>query len=146
MAKEEKMKWRFVGIGLVFLSGLLLAVGCSNDESCPTCPTNPADMPYTVEIDATDFEDTDITGNDFFPLTPGLTYVYEGENEEEVPVRIEEEYTDQTKIIMGVTCAVVEFREYENGDLIEETSDWYAQDKQGNVWYFGEDSKEIEDG
>lgn len=137
---------RFLRFSLVIVSFSLLVIGCSNDETCPTCPTNPADMPYTVEIDPADFEDTDIIGNDFFPLTPGLMYVYEGENEEGLPVRIEEEYTDQTKIIMGVTCVVAEFREYEDGDLIEQTSDWYAQDKQGNVWYFGEDSEEIEDG
>ena len=140
------MNSRFLRFAYVLVLFLLFAMGCSNDESCPTCPTNPADMPYTVEIDPADFEDTNMAGNDFFPLTPGLTYVYEGENEEGVPVRIEEEYTDQTKIIIGVTCAVVEFREYEDGELIEETSDWYAQDKQGNVWYFGEDSKDIENG
>lgn len=140
------MKPRFMRIALVLLPALLLATGCSNDESCPTCPTNPTDMPYDVEIDPADFEDTNLAGNSFFPMTPGLTYVYEGENEEGVPVRIEEEYTDQTKSIMGITCAVVIFKEYEDGALVEETSDWYAQDEQGNVWYFGEDSKDIEGG
>ena len=37
-------------------------------------------------------------------------------------------------------------REYVDGELIEDTDDWYAQDKEGNMWYFGEDSREIEDG
>jgi hypothetical protein len=47
---------------------------------------------------------------------------------------------------LGVTTTVVRDRVWEDGELIEDTFDWYAQDNDGNVWYFGEDSKEIEDG
>lgn len=43
-------------------------------------------------------------------------------------------------------CVVVDDRVFENGKLTEQTYDWYAQDKKGNVWYFGEDSKEIKNG
>jgi len=54
--------------------------------------------------------------------------------------------TSEAKKIMGVECVVVDDRGYEAGTLIEKTYDWYAQDKKGNVWYFGEDSKEYENG
>ena len=37
-------------------------------------------------------------------------------------------------------------KEWVDGELAEDTFDWYAQDSSGNVWYFGEDSKEYEDG
>ncbi|AKB25061.1 hypothetical protein MSMTP_1592 [Methanosarcina sp. MTP4] len=47
---------------------------------------------------------------------------------------------------MGVTTTVVQDTEYEDGELVEETFDWYAQDEAGNVWYFGENSIEYEDG
>lgn len=47
---------------------------------------------------------------------------------------------------MGVECMIVRDRVFLNGELIEDTLDWFAQDKDGNVWYFGEDSKEIKDG
>ncbi len=47
---------------------------------------------------------------------------------------------------MGVTTTVVRDTEYEDGELVEETFDWYAQDNEGNVWYFGENSTEYEDG
>lgn len=47
---------------------------------------------------------------------------------------------------MGVNTVVVLDREYLNGELIEDTKDWFAQDKYGNVWYFGEDSKELVNG
>jgi hypothetical protein len=54
--------------------------------------------------------------------------------------------TDQTKQILGVTCTVVQDTVSENGNPIERTFDWYAQDKQGNVWYMGEDSREMKNG
>jgi hypothetical protein len=49
-------------------------------------------------------------------------------------------------LITGVATTVVRVREYEGGELFEDTRDYYAQDKAGNVWYFGEDSRQYEDG
>jgi hypothetical protein len=54
--------------------------------------------------------------------------------------------TDRTKQILGVTATVVEDTVSEHGKAIERTFDWYAQDKQGNVWYMGEDSLELHHG
>jgi len=48
--------------------------------------------------------------------------------------------TNQTKVILGVTATVVSDVADHNGTVLERTSDWYAQDKQGNVWYLGEDT------
>jgi hypothetical protein len=50
--------------------------------------------------------------------------------------------THSTKQIMGIKCVVVDDRVWAHGKLSEKTFDWYAQDKKGNVWYFGENSKE----
>jgi hypothetical protein len=47
---------------------------------------------------------------------------------------------------MGVNTTVVRDQVFVDGELAEDTFDWYAQDRQGNVWYFGEDSREIENG
>ncbi len=125
---------------IVFVCAILC---CSDNE---IDPTSPLDMPYDVVIDTADFISTGITGNAFFPVRPGTTCVYEGENEDGAMVRVEEEHTTATKTIMGISCVVINAREYENGALIEDTFDWYAQDKIGNMWYFGEFSQEIEDG
>jgi hypothetical protein len=55
--------------------------------------------------------------------------------------------THDTKEVMGVECVVVvDDRAWEGGKLIEQTYDWFAQDKEGTVWYFGEDTKEYESG
>jgi|CXWL01.1.fsa_nt_gi hypothetical protein len=81
--------------------------------------------------------------NPFFPLTPGTTFVYQSE-EEEITIVV----THETKEILGVTCIVVRdtVRLRESGELVEDTDDWYAQDKDGNVWYMGELSQSFEDG
>lgn len=136
-------------IFLVFLLFTMLVIfsGCSedNDEN-GMGPSNPADLPYSVVIDPADFEAENLTGNEFFSLKPGTTFVFEGKNEDDEIVRVEEIVIADTKVIMGVTCRIVNAKEFEAGDLIENTFDWYAQDKDGNVWYFGEDSREIEEG
>jgi len=126
------------------MSSLFILVGCAGED--PTAPESPFDMPYSVVIDTADFLVSNITGNTWFPISPGSTYVFEGEDEEGLAVRVEEEHLTDSKVIMGVTCVIVNAREYEDGDLIEDTFDWYAQDKRGNMWYFGEDSREMDNG
>jgi len=83
--------------------------------------------------------------NPYFPLVPGTTFLYEGVSEDG-PERNEMTVTNDTKVIMGVACVVVWDRVWLTGDLVEETYDWYSQDNDGNVWYFGEDSKELANG
>jgi len=104
----------------------------------------PAAAPATpVAIDPADFVTT--IDNPYFPLTPGTTMNLEGSSEG-TPIRVETTVTHETKTIMGVECAVVHDVGYEDGDVTEDTLDWYAQDKDGNVWYFGEATKTIENG
>lgn len=76
--------------------------------------------------------------NAFFPLLPG-TQTFEGEDET-VKITI----TGETKLINGVTCLVVTDTVEKDGQLLEDTIDWFAQDVQGNVWYCGEISKNYE--
>ena len=101
------------------------------------------DSDYTPAINPDDF--VEAIDNTYFPLTPGTTFVYEGESEDET-IRDEVYVTNETRVVMGVNTTVVRDREFVDGELEEETFDWYAQDNEGNVWYFGEDSREYEDG
>jgi hypothetical protein len=104
-------------------------------------PAEQAAEAYAPAIDAARFVAN--VDNQFFPLVPGTAFVYETpDGSERVEVRVAEEM----KTIMDVACTVVVSREFEDGELVEETADWYAQDVDGNVWYFGEDTKEFEDG
>jgi hypothetical protein len=81
--------------------------------------------------------------NEWFPLAPSTTYVYKGVKDRNA-VRDVMTVTRGTFTIAGVPCVVVEDRLYgKSGRVIERTTDWYTQDKMGNVWYFGEDTAEI---
>jgi hypothetical protein len=97
--------------------------------------------PYAPKVDPAQF--TDRITNRYFPLVPGTVMVYEGKRDG-VPLRIELTVTNETKVIMGVQTIVV--RDIVTGALDERTVDWYAQDSSGNVWYFGEDTKEYKNG
>ncbi len=99
---------------------------------------------YNPVIDPENFAGT--IDNPFLTLTPGRVWVYEGKNEDGETERVEIEVTPDTKMVLGVANTVVREREWVDGELVEDTLDWFVQDKDGNVWYFGEDSKEIENG
>lgn len=92
---------------------------------------------YRPAISPADFVQT--IDNPYLPLIPGRTYVYRGVKEGESQ-RDEVVVTDRTKVIMGVTCVAVSDTATHGSRLLEKTEDWYAQDKEGNVWYFGEDT------
>lgn len=95
---------------------------------------------YNPIINPADF--SHIVNNKYLTFTPKSKYIYEGETKEGTE-RIEVYVTEEKKEVMGVKTTVVWDRVWLDGSLIEETKDWYAQDKDGNVWYFGEDSKEV---
>jgi hypothetical protein len=99
---------------------------------------------YDPTINPENFTST--VDNPYFALIPSTVWVYEGENAAGETERIEVEVTQDTKTVIGVTTTVVRDRVWKEGELIEDTFDWYAQDQEGNVWYFGEDTKEFENG
>ena len=126
---------------MTFLVALSLLVGCAGDTADPIDPGDDGD--YSVTIDPADF--VPVIDNDRLPFVPGSTWVYESTGREEVE-RIEVVVTDEQRIVMGVTTTVVRDTVTVDGELVEDTYDWYAQDHEGNVWYFGEETAEYEDG
>src|SRR5438477_9138909 len=74
--------------------------------------------------------------NPWFPLKPGTTFVYKGEKDGSAG-RDVVTVTREQKVIRGVHCTTVHDNLYEHGLLVERTTDWYAQDARGTVWYFG---------
>lgn len=107
-------------------AALALLVACGDD------PTQPQ---YDPQLDPADFV-PQVT-NQFFPLVPGTTYSYEGETDEGTETTVVE-VLDETKTILGITATVVRDRVFLDGELIEDTFDWYAQQNTGDVWYLGE--------
>lgn len=83
--------------------------------------------------------------NPYFPLTPGTTRIYVAQTAHGVVSNVVAT-THNTVVIMGVTCVEVHDSVFTDGKLTEDTLDWFAQDKDGNVWYFGENTLEVENG
>lgn len=98
---------------------------------------------YDPQIDPADF--VSVIDNPWLPLIPGTTFVYEKDTDEGLE-RIHFSITHETKQILGVTCTVVHDVVTLDDVVIEDTFDWFAQDVDGNIWYFGELSFEYEQG
>jgi len=100
---------------------------------------------YSPKIDPANFVRT--IDNRYFPLKAGTTFRYKGVQEDgKTPLTDVEVVTHQTKTILGVRSTVVRDTVSSRGKAIERTFDWYAQDKDGNVWYMGEDTLELQHG
>ncbi|MCZ6643096.1 MAG: hypothetical protein O7F71_16080 [Gammaproteobacteria bacterium] len=87
--------------------------------------------------------------NPYLPLVPGTEWVYEStfideDDGEEVTETTTVVVTEATKLIQGITCVVVNDVVEEDGEVIEDTDDWFAQDLDGNVWYCGEIARDFE--
>ena len=98
-----------------------------------------------VELDPADFS-TRIT-NPWWPMRPGTRWVYRERDSEGARQKVVVTVTRRTKLIAnGITARVVHDVVTEDGEFVEVTDDWYAQDRAGNVWYLGEATTEYENG
>jgi hypothetical protein len=109
---------------------ITFAIPASGAETCP----DPASLPSSF-VSAVD--------HPYMPLTPGTTFVYKGKLDR-VAAKDVFTVTDQTKTIQGVVTTVVRDQVFTKGRLSEDTLDWFAQDADGNVWYFGEDTRQLD--
>jgi hypothetical protein len=97
----------------------------------PAGPSHVDPKDFTAKVD-----------NAYFPLKPGTTYRYKGVKDGKSTLDVFA-VTHETKTILGVPCVVIHDRLFQSGKLAEETTDWYTQDRKGNVWYFGEATREL---
>jgi hypothetical protein len=147
-------------LGLAAAVGTLVACGSSGAKlvspktttstPAPTSSnTTTAPNPLTIganyhpKIDPAKF--TNRVTNPYFPLVPGKTLHYRGIRDGK-PTEHAFAVTRETKVVMGVRCAVISDIVTQSQSLVEKTTDWYAQDTAGNVWYFGEDTAEYQNG
>jgi hypothetical protein len=143
------------GLLVLFASiGLASAVGgdgagsrhvwSASGRSGSSCrlPTFGPGASYRPHIEPADFS-PNVT-NPLFPLVPGRELVYTGTKDEKSALNLFFT-TSRTRVVDGVTTRVVEDRLYLDNVLEERTSDYYAQDRCGNVWYFGEDTATLDD-
>jgi len=128
--------------GLLFLAAVSASAAPGGDGSMPgrtlpgrstsepPCPPFPGANAFVARID-----------NPYMPLIPATSYIYQG-TEDGKAQRDVVEVTSETKTILGAEAVVVNDTVTDQyGNLIEQTLDWFAQDREGNVWYMGEDSR-----
>ena len=123
------------------IAGALVALGAGCGSSAKSA------LPLGSEpskLDPADFT-TEIT-NPYWPMSPGDRWVYRETDGQGGEQKVEVTVTDRTKPIAGIEALVVHDVVTEDGELVEDTFDWYAQDVDGNIWYLGEDTKEFENG
>ena len=124
-------------IGAAATLALTLAVAAG--ASAP--PANAAKRPPTPK--ANHFgHNSNLVTNSWFPLVRGSVYVYDGQKDGRA-ARDVMTATPGVRTITGIRAAVIHDRLFLNGVLAERTTDWYAQDKQGTVWYLGEKTAEV---
>jgi hypothetical protein len=119
----------FLCTALVAATGSAVAFGASQHRDSQATPRASG---FTARVD-----------NPWFPLRPGTRYVYIGVKDGQ-PSRDVVTVTHRVRTIAGAPCAVVLDRLYVRGRLRERTTDWYSQDSHGTVWYFGEDTAELD--
>ena len=154
-------------MGMRRLTAVALGLGalcaCSAPAPSPSTPAQPTELvsaspataqpvdlpaavrpgPYRPHIDPANFV-AEVT-NPYFPLPAGARWVYRGSGEARGQLDIVTVLRKRTNV-MGVSCTVVHDEVREGGRAVEVTDDWYAQDVDGNVWYFGEETAEFHNG
>jgi hypothetical protein len=131
--------------------------------AAPTTPTGPQtsfataapltetiDWPNQLEnFEAARFSDPLTVDNRWFPLKPGMQYVYEGSTEDaegRMAHRFVLTVTDLTKEVMGVPSVVVWDQDFSDGTLVESEIALFAQADDGNIWHFGQYPEVYENG
>jgi uncharacterized membrane protein YkoI len=138
MMKKKGMCFGTIFLILLFMNMVFFFFGFSQEQKFEILQKE-----YNPIIHPADFS-TQIT-NSYFSMPVGKRMVYEAQTEEGIE-RIETHIPGWTKKIMGVETLVFWDLVYLDGELIEDTRDYIAQDKKGNVWYFGEDVDNYVDG
>lgn len=135
-----------LSLAALLAASTLLPEGCGPDRSPPdpaaaasaasprAIPEFPGADAFVPEID-----------NPYLGFEREKVFRYESETEEGLE-QIVVEVTPGSKTILGVATTVVHDEVFLDGELVEDTFDWFAQDEDGNVWYFGEDSRTLEGG
>jgi hypothetical protein len=133
-----RRSWRAIAALVTPTALALVLAGCGGSGNPVIDPGDGGN--YSVRVDPADFVAT--IDNRWLPFTPGSRWVYQAAGGQRNEVLV----THQTRKVMGITATVVRDTETRDGAVVEATYDWYAQDRDGNVWYLGEDTKAVKNG
>jgi hypothetical protein len=131
-------------IALILALGMIATMAACSDNKEEQTSGLPRGS-ESFELDPSKF--TTEIDNPYWPMKPGTRWTFREIGEDGSELEVVVIVTDQTKeIANGITARVVRDTVSENGKIIEDTFDWYAQDDRGNIWYLGEDTAEFKNG
>lgn len=138
-----------LALGMIILAAATLGAACGDDDDGggTPAPGTSSGLPQggePVDLDPADFVAE--IDNPYWPMQPGNRWVYTETDEDGEEMQVEVTVTSDKKEVLGISATVVHDVVTQDGEVIEDTFDWYAQDVDGNVWYLGEDTKEYQDG
>jgi hypothetical protein len=149
--------YRYIRIAAIVSVVSLLIAACGTNSTEGTQPgssgsstsvSSETGLPQgdqPVDLDPADF--TTEIDNPYWPMTPGSQWTYREVDEEGNELQVVVTATTETKVIAnGITARVVRDTVTQDGEVIEDTFDWYAQSADGTIWYLGEDTAEFENG
>ena len=131
-------------MALATLGTLALSACGGGSEPAAQQTTSPPRGSEPVTLDPADFT-VNVT-NKYWPMKKGDRWIYEERDEKGTLTRDEVSVLDQTEKINGIEALVVHDVASQDGVTIEDTTDWYAQDSEGNLWYLGEQTTEYQNG
>lgn len=137
------MNRRLAGLGAALALAMGIVPGAVATAGAP-CPVTLPQGSDPVTLDPADF--VAVIDNEYFPMAPGTRWVYRESDPKGNAQTVEVTVTTRTKDIVGISATVLHDKVSEDGELVENTFDWYAQDLCGNLWYLGEKTKEYENG
>lgn len=129
-------------VGILALAGPVSS-GTGASARSPRPPRWALHGKYLPSIEPANFVAT--IDNRYFPLRPGTGFHYRGVKGAAAQTD-DMIVTHQLQNVLGVRCTVVRDTVSQHGKPLERTFDWYAQDRDGNVWYMGEDARELKNG
>lgn len=159
MLSTRKLALPVVSVSVVSLMLGACTQAATPSATAPTSATTSEESPSPVDagqpalpqgadpvaLDPNDF--TTKIDNPYFPLDPGTRWTFRETDEKGNEFKVVVVATTETKkIANGITARVVRDTVSQDGAVVEDTFDWYAQDAEGNVWYMGEDTAEFENG
>lgn len=137
---------------LILFYPLLLIIGCG-EKAAPDKPfdapvekpenNNNSNVESNKEFEIKQENFVSGVNNPYFTLTPGRKFYYDGASPEGIKIHKEILATDHKREIAGVETLATWTREWHDNSLVSDSKNWYAQDKEGNVWWFGENKQDI---
>jgi hypothetical protein len=135
--QENKIVITLFAIPVMFLM-LIMSASVS-------LPAQGAAFTLTASFSKSNFHNPLKIDNKYFPLEVGTTFIYKGTKDGQ-PSSDKFQVTNKVKVIQGISTREIHDNAFVKGKLSESTQDWFAQDDNGNVWYFGEFTTDIATG